>query len=86
MSFTTTDVDWPTNNSIIFDASFVPTLKQRTIQSFKANMLGVCALSLILGIIIQSSGATRTASIRQILLEVDFLVKKCMAILLKLVV
>ena len=55
----------------------------QTSYNYKANMLGICVISLCLGIILHKLGPERTESIRKLLREGDSIVQYVMQQLMR---
>lgn len=73
-SYVKTETTWPTDMSTLLEADFKPRLTQQTVQSFRPNMIGICSVSFLLGLLLKSMGPRRSAVMRVLLREVDALV------------
>lgn len=85
-SYTKTEVQWPESNlsSLLSDPNFTPSLKTSTSTNFKPNMVGICVVSFMLGLLLKSMGPTRSSTIRKFLFELDQLVAEAFKHLLAL--
>lgn len=81
-SHTHTEVVWQPGNAS-GDEGSRPRLVGKSTPAFKANMLGLCALSLALGMLLQHLGPSKTAAFRQLLTEMLTIVNSSMEFLLK---
>ena len=83
-SFTQTQTIWPSDNMTqILEPDYVPVLKAHTITSYKPNMIGICVISFILGLLLKQLGPQKTRTIRTLLHEMDLLVNYCFNISLR---
>ncbi len=81
--FTHTEVVWPTAASDEKEGASIPKMISRSTPSFKANFLGICSLSLALGMLLQHLGPVKTAAVRQLLTETLTIVNSSMDFLLR---
>lgn len=84
-SYEHTEFIWPQNLSEINAEDFVPKNKIKTSYIFDANMLGICVLSLSLGFILSKLPLYKTETIRNLLNEVDLVIKYVLAIMIRFV-
>lgn len=84
-SYVKTETAWPTGNmSAILEPEFKPKLSSQTVNSFKPNMIGICSVSFLLGLLLKSMGPKRSALMRGFLREIDGLVGESFNYLLAL--
>lgn len=81
-SFAQTQTNWPANLSRILEPNYVPDLKQQTSYSYKPNMIGICVVSFLLGLLLKKLGPEKTKITRDLLKEIDFLVNESFGFLL----
>ena len=81
--YTKTETIWPSNLSQIIESDYMPQLKQQTIHHFKPNMIGICAISFLIGLLLKSMGPEKSRVIRAFMHELDALVGEAFKFLLK---
>ncbi|KAI2796313.1 hypothetical protein BLOT_015867 [Blomia tropicalis] len=82
-TYTQTQIVWPKENmSQILEANFKARWKHQTTNSFKPNMIGICAMSFALGLLLKSLGVEKTRTIRLLLKETESIVSQSFQVLL----
>lgn len=82
-SYTKSEVIWPANLSLIRAGNYRPKSRISTVSVFKSNMLGICALSIGLGLILQKLGPHKTKIFRRALLEMNAIVVYVVHLMIK---
>ena len=82
--YTKSETIWPSNISEILDSNFAPRLRQQTMHGFKPNMIGICMVSFVLGLLLKSIGPEKSKMIRHLLGELETLVGASFDFLLKI--
>lgn len=82
-SYDITKVNWPKNLSDILSEDYSPSFRSESSYAFKTNMMGVCMLSLILGMILQKLGPEKSATLRSLLTEFGEVVNHAMMYLVR---
>lgn len=83
MPYTQTITSWPSNLTQILDPDFLPELKQQTTHTYNPNMIGICVVSFLFGLLLKKLGPEKTRLVRELLKELDTLVGASFGVLIK---
>lgn len=83
LSYVKTDVLWPENVTEILSEDFRPEMRAVSSNVFKPSLMGLCVMSLLFGSILSKLGEQKTSVIRQLLWNIDEVIKCMMQIMIK---